>query len=91
MIKIKVVSPSGTVYDADVAHVTLPGAIGRFAVYPMHAPIISTLIKGEIVCFSTDETQTVFPIQGGFVEVEDDHATVCVEMSDKQITDTNHV
>ena len=90
MIKIKIVSPFGMVYDADIAHVTFPGTIGRFAVYPMHAPIVSTLKKGDIVCFSTDEIQTVFPIQSGYVKVKNDQATVCVELSDEQNTDKNH-
>lgn len=79
MIKITILSPSGVVYDSDVAHVMFPGAIGRFSVFPMHAPIVSSLKKGEIECFLPDGEKTVFPIQGGFVEVSNDRATVCVE------------
>jgi F-type H+-transporting ATPase subunit epsilon len=90
MIKIKVLSPSGVVYDSDVSHVTFPGAAGGFAVYPMHAPILSALKKGDIVCFSNDEEKTVISIQSGFVEVKNDRATVCVEMSDEQNKDNNH-
>ena len=91
MIKIKIVSQSGVVYDSDVAHVTFPGTVGRFAVYPMHAPIVSALKKGDIVCYSPDEEQTVFPIQSGFVEVKNDQATVCVVLPDEQHTTKNHV
>jgi len=90
MVKLIITSPSGTVYSSDVAHVSFPGSAGRFAVYPMHAPIISTLKKGDIVCFSRKEEQTVFPIQGGFVEVKDDQATACIEMSDSLNTDYHH-
>jgi F-type H+-transporting ATPase subunit epsilon len=90
MVKIKVLSPSGVVYDSDVAHVTFPGAIGRFSVYPMHAPIVSSLIKGDIVCFSIDEEETVFPIQSGFVDVKNDEATVCVELLNELNPDMNH-
>jgi F-type H+-transporting ATPase subunit epsilon len=90
MIKIKIFSPSGVVYDSEVAHVTFPGAIGRVSVYPMHAPIVSSLIKGDIVCFSIDEEETAFTIQSGFVEVKDDQATACVELLNEQNTDKNH-
>ena len=82
MIKITILSPSGIVFDSDVAHVMFPGTIGRFTVFPLHAPIVSTLKKGDIVCYLPDEEKTVFSIQGGFVEVKDDQATVCVEMLD---------
>ena len=80
MIKIKIITPSGIVYEADVAHVVFPGAIGRFAVYPMHAPIVSSLVKGEIVCFSSKGEKTAFSIRCGYVEVKNDQVTVCAEL-----------
>ena len=85
MIKIKLFSPAGVLFDGDVAHVTFPGEVGRFSVYPLHAPIISTLKKGAIACFSDDEKKTVFNIQSGFVEVKNDEATVCVELQNELI------
>ncbi|MDR3251918.1 MAG: F0F1 ATP synthase subunit epsilon [Tannerella sp.] len=51
MLRIKILSPTGLVYEGNVAHVTFPGEIGSFSVYPSHAPIISSLVTGEIVCF----------------------------------------
>ena len=79
MIKIKILSPTGTVYDGNVTHVTFPGALGSFSVYPSHAPIISTLVKGNIVCFSSDGEKQTISIQSGFTEVKNDRITVCVE------------
>ncbi|MDR3252382.1 MAG: hypothetical protein LBT35_02280 [Tannerella sp.] len=51
MIEMKILSPTGTIFDGAVAHATFPGEAGSFAVYSLHAPLISTLKRGEIVYF----------------------------------------
>jgi F-type H+-transporting ATPase subunit epsilon len=84
MIKIKILSPSGTVYDGNVTHVTFPGEAGSFSVYPLHAPIISTLMKGDIICHVSNGEKKNVSIQSGFVEVKDDLITVCVEQTSGQ-------
>ena len=90
MIKIIILSPFGVVYDSNTEHIMLPGAIGRFSVFPRHAPLVSTLVKGDIVCYAQNGEKTVFTINNGFVEVKDDRATVCVELFDNQNNDYNH-
>jgi len=90
MIKINIHTQTGCLFNGEVAHVTFPGEIGRFSVYPLHAPIISTLKKGDIICYTPDEEQTVFPVQSGFVEVKNDRATVCVELLYEQNKALSH-
>jgi F-type H+-transporting ATPase subunit epsilon len=80
MIKIKIISQAGTVFDGEVLHVLFPGTVGRFAIYPKHAPLLSSLVKGNIICFLPEEEKAVFPIQRGFVEIKKDEALVCVEL-----------
>lgn len=48
MMKVKVISPEGQIFSGDADAVTLPGEKGRFQVLHMHAPIVSTLAKGEV-------------------------------------------
>ena len=43
-----VVSPESTLFDGKVDIVILPGESGSFSVLHDHAPLISSLIKGEI-------------------------------------------
>lgn len=81
MIKMTILSPAGTVFDGNVAHVTFPGEAGSFSVYPLHAPIISTLIKGNIICYTSDSEKKTIPVQSGLVEVKDDRITVCIEQT----------
>jgi F-type H+-transporting ATPase subunit epsilon len=85
MLNINVISPTGTVYEGDVAHVTFPGEIGQFEVFPKHAALISTLVEGDILCFPADGEDgeeakpTAVHIKSGFVEVKNDKLNVCVE------------
>ncbi len=78
-ITVKIVSPKGEVYSGEVQHVSLPGVVAAFAVYPRHAPMISALEEGNIKCLTTDGEELSFHIQSGFVEVKEDVVTVCVE------------
>ena len=79
MLQIRIVSNAGTVYEGKAMHVTFPGELGSFAVYPKHAPFISTLVKGHIVCFPANGEKQTIPIQGGFMEVNADQVTACIE------------
>lgn len=75
---MKIVSPSGTHFAGEVLHASFPGALGEFAVFPSHAPLISGLKKGKIR-YATAEGDASFDIESGFVEVDNDSVTVCVE------------
>ena len=79
LVTVKIVSPKGEVFSGDVQHVTLPGVVGSFAVYPRHAPLISALEEGDIKCLTSDGEERKFHIMSGFVEVKDNVVTVCVE------------
>ena len=80
-----IVSPEHTLFDGLVNWVELPGDMGRFQVLYNHAPLISSLQKGNMV-FETavassnakPKTQTI-AVTGGFVEVKNNAISVCVE------------
>ena len=78
-IKLNIVSPESTVVDTEVESVTLPGTLGSFQVLRDHAPLISSLEKGEIV-YVKDGQKNSIPIASGFVEVLSNTVSVCVEM-----------
>ena len=78
-IKLHIVSPEGTLVEQSVSSVTLPGTIGPFMVLKNHAPIISSLVKGDIV-FVSDGKESRIPINEGFAEVRDNQVDVCVEV-----------
>ncbi len=78
-ISLHIVSPERTLVEQAVSSVTLPGTIGPFMVLRNHAPIISSLEKGEIVYIS-EGRESRLPISGGFAEVRDNQVDVCVEV-----------
>ena len=65
-----VVSPESTLFDGNVDIVILPGESGSFSVLHDHAPLISSLLKGEIK-YTEDGLEKSIGISIGFVEVRD--------------------
>ncbi len=80
MLELRIVSPERIEYDGQVESVLVPGSMGQFEILQDHAPIISTLQNGEVV-FTTKEGRVSLSIQGGFVEVQKNVVSVCVEMA----------
>lgn len=83
-IHIDIFSPRGRLFSGEVSHAELPGELGPFAIYPMHAPLISSLTKGTVRCFGVDGKEETIAISGGFAEVHDDRVTVCAEQEPEQ-------
>ena len=45
---LRVISPSGIVFEGEVVKVGLPGTKGAFTVFRNHASLITTLENGQI-------------------------------------------
>jgi F-type H+-transporting ATPase subunit epsilon len=45
---LEIVTPEAVVFKADVDAVKVPGHDGEFQMLNNHAPIVSTLVKGEV-------------------------------------------
>lgn len=76
---LRIVSPERTEYDGEVKCVTVPGALGSFQILKDHAPLISSLDKG-VVRYSTDSGEQELNISSGFVEVQKNIVSLCVEL-----------
>lgn len=80
-MKVTVVSPERIVFSGEVDSVAVPGAKGRFEILNNHAPIVSALTAGKVVC--SGKVTLELDILGGFVEVARNEVSVCVETSPK--------
>lgn len=88
-MRLNIITPEGTLVDQEVDRVELPGAKGRFVVLKDHAPIVSSLVEGEIVFGEmpgqaghdggTAGHDGGVAIKSGFVEVHDNQIIACVE------------
>lgn len=77
-LTLVIVSPEKTLFKGTVKDVTLPGTSGIFMVLPLHAPLLSSLEKG-VIKYTTQEGEQSLNITGGFVEVNKNEVSVCVE------------
>jgi F-type H+-transporting ATPase subunit epsilon len=75
---LEIITPDEKVFSGDVNSVYFPGADGGFEVLNNHAPLISTLTKGNIKIRSTGSEKNVM-IDGGLVEVLNNKIIVLAE------------
>ncbi len=75
---LDILTPDQTVFSGEINSVQVPGTKGRFEVLTHHAPIISTLEKGDVTIRMAKEEKT-FTIDGGVVEVLHDKIIVLAE------------
>jgi F-type H+-transporting ATPase subunit epsilon len=79
-MKIEILTPDTTIYTGEASLVQFPGTEGSFEVMHNHAPIIATLKAGRIkILGMVDKTPVFFEINGGVVEVSDNHILVLAE------------
>jgi len=78
-LQLRIVSPEKVEYNGTVERILVPGTMGQFEILNDHAPIISTLQKGTIEYVNGDG-KTSLDILGGFVEVQKNVVSLCVEL-----------
>ncbi|MGE0089748.1 MAG: ATP synthase F1 subunit epsilon [Bacteroidales bacterium] len=75
---LEIITPDKKVFAGKVNVVQVPGSKGLFEVLEYHAPIISTLEKGRVKIVEGN-TESFFQIQGGVIEVKDNHVIILAE------------
>ena len=88
------ISPEGDVFAGKADSVILPGEGGGFEILNMHAPIVSTLGKGEVVIHASSgfadakmqeglspdgKGDVVLEVSSGVVKALDNHVTILVD------------
>jgi F-type H+-transporting ATPase subunit epsilon len=76
---LEVLTPERKLYSGEVYGVQLPGIDGAFEVLNNHAPLIAALGKGRMKVLKDKSQNEFYNIEGGFVEVLRNKATVLVE------------
>lgn len=78
-MNLEILTPERKIFSGDVYGVQLPGISGSFEVLDKHAPLVSALGKGQLKILRDKNSATLYTIQGGFIEVLNNKATVLVE------------
>ncbi|MCH8568276.1 MAG: ATP synthase F1 subunit epsilon [Balneolales bacterium] len=82
MIRTSIISPYGPVYEGLATGINLPGTEGAFEVKFNHASLMSMLDIGKVTIRLKDGNDLYFAVNGGFVEVHDNHVMVLAESAE---------
>ncbi len=77
--RLKVVTPSGGVYDENVAAVTVRSEVGEFCMLPGHCRILAALEPGRMLIAANDGGSASYAIDEGFLEGGADHVNVIIQ------------
>jgi len=75
---LEIITPEKKVFEGEVNMVTFPGTDGSFQVLNDHAPLISSLKKGDLE-FRDKKTEHTVGITGGIVEILNNKVIVLAE------------
>lgn len=67
-MNLEIITPDKKVFTGEAVAVTFPGTEGQFQVLNNHAPLVSTLGKGEVL-IDTGAGKQSYIVDGGVVEV----------------------
>ena len=75
---LEILSAEEKIFSGEVDSIILPGSNGQFQILNNHAPIISSLTKGEIK-YRENTKNNSLTIDGGIVEVLDNKVSALIE------------
>ena len=76
---IEIITPDKVVFEGEANKVLLPGIDGWFEILDHHAPLVSILGAGEIKVTDAKKEEQLIPINGGVIEVNDNHVKILAE------------
>lgn len=72
---VQIVTPDKSLYDGQADLITVPSTSGSIGILNHHAPLVSSLKKGEIKIV-LNQKEEFFKIEGGVVEVFKNKVTI---------------
>src|SRR5437868_7772703 len=79
-LKLEIVTPEAKTYSEDVDMVTLPGIEGEMGIYPMHVPLMTQIVAGEL-SVRKDGRDYFLAVGEGFVEITADKVAIMTDMA----------
>jgi F-type H+-transporting ATPase subunit epsilon len=79
-LKLEIVTPESKVFSDDVDMVVLPGVEGQLGILPMHVPLLTQLLPGELHIMQGGKQKDIV-VGTGFVEVSQTQVSVLTDMA----------
>jgi F-type H+-transporting ATPase subunit epsilon len=73
---VSIVTQEKVFLDAEVTALQIPGGAGYLGVLANHAPLLTTIVEGTLSLTLPDKSVRRFAVDGGFMEVADNQATI---------------
>ena len=83
LFQLDIVTPRKLIFSDTVASVSVPGELGGFQVLIGHAPLLSSLVVGEIKITDKNGNTERYATTGGFLEVRDNKVILLAETAEK--------
>lgn len=80
--RLEIVTAERVVFSEDVDVVIAPGIEGQLGVLPHHAPLMTTLMPGELLVRKGGEEFSL-AVSGGFIEVRPDRIIVLADAAER--------
>lgn len=81
-LKLEIVTPEAKTYSEDVDMVTLPGVEGEMGIYPLHVPLMTQIVAGEVAVRKGGQDYFL-AVGEGFVQITGDRVAVLTDMAIK--------
>jgi len=80
--RLDIVTAERVVFSEDVDEVIAPGVEGQLGILPHHAPLMTTIVPGELVIKQAGQELSMV-ITGGFVEVRPDRVIILADAAER--------
>jgi F-type H+-transporting ATPase subunit epsilon len=80
---LEIIAPDSKLFSGEVDLIQVPGSKGSFEILKNHAPIISTLERGQIKIVDVKGGITHFDVAGGVIEAKNNKIIVLAETARK--------
>lgn len=82
-LRLEIVTPERIAYSDEVDSVVVPGIEGELGILPMHVPLMTQLLPGELKV-QKDGKQLHLAVGEGFLEVTQETVSVLTDMAIKE-------
>jgi F-type H+-transporting ATPase subunit epsilon len=81
--KLDIVTAERVVFSDEVDEVVAPGVEGQLGILPHHAPLMTTLLPGELLVKKGGE-EISLAVSGGFIEVRPDRIIILADAAERE-------
>jgi F-type H+-transporting ATPase subunit epsilon len=78
-MKVEIITPEKLLFEGESDLVQVPGTMGSFEILKNHAPLISTLVPGNVKVKTTKGEVLYFEIGAGVIEIKNNNIAILVE------------